>query len=93
MLDHTAMPVNSPTLPFRCGERAVADGSMLDVLAAEVSHQVGDLVAVLLEPEVAGVEQVKLQIRQALLVCLSAGGGGDLIVPPTAPFSERRLGR
>jgi hypothetical protein len=66
-------------------------GLPLDVLAEEVPHQVGDLVAVLLERDVAGVEQVKLQIRQVFLICLSASGGGDLIVPPIGPFIERRL--
>jgi hypothetical protein len=35
-------------------------GLPLDVLAEEVPHRVGDFVAVLLEREVAGVEQVKL---------------------------------
>jgi hypothetical protein len=45
----------------RGGERAMADGLPLDVLAEEGPHQVGERVAVLLECEVAGVEQVKLQ--------------------------------
>ncbi len=37
-------------------------GLPLDVLTEEVPHQVGNLVAVLLQREVSGVEQVKLQV-------------------------------
>jgi hypothetical protein len=63
----------------------------LDVLAEEVPYQVGDLVAVLIEREMARVEQVESQIRRVFLVRLSAGGGEDLIVPPIVPFIEPRL--
>src|SRR5262245_6031763 len=60
----------------------------LGALTEEVPHQVGYLIALLLEREVSGVEQVKLQIRQIVLICLSAGSGEDLIV--LSPDDERR---
>ena len=60
----------------------------LDVLAEEVPHQLGDLVAVLLEGEVPGVEQVKLQVLQVALVGLGAGGREDLVV--LSPDDQRR---
>ena len=59
-----------------------------DVLAEEVPHQVGYLVAVLLQRKVSGVEQVKIQILQISLIGLSAGRGEDLIVLP--PDDEHR---
>jgi hypothetical protein len=43
-------------------------GLPLDILAEEFPNEVGYLVAVLLEREVSGVEQVKLQILQVFLM-------------------------
>ena len=47
-----------------------------DLPAEETPHQVGYIVALLLEREVACVEQVKLQILQVSLVWLGAGWQG-----------------
>ena len=61
------------------------------VPAEKVPHQVGNLVAVLLEREVPCVEQVKLQVFQVSLVRLSAGCRKDFIV--LSPDNERRKSR
>src|SRR5258708_916585 len=50
------------------------------VLAEERAHQPGDLVAIRLQGEVAGVEQVVLQRLQVALVRLGPGGWKDLVV-------------
>ena len=49
-----------------------------DVLTQELSHEVGDLVAVFLQGEVAGVEQVELEGLQVLLYG-SAPAGGKIV--------------
>ena len=58
------------------------------VLAEELPHQLGDLVAVGFQGEVAGVEQVELQRLQVALVRLGPGGGEDLVV--LAPDDQHR---
>ena len=47
----------------------------LGALTEEVPHQVGYLIALLLEREVSGVEQVKLQIRQIVLYASAPAAG------------------
>lgn len=53
---------------------------LLDILVEEVTHQIGNLVAVLLKREVSGVEKVKLQVLQVSLVRFGAGCREYLIV-------------
>ena len=58
------------------------------MLAEELPHQLGDLVAVRFQGEVAGVEQVELQRLQVRLVRLGPGGREDLVV--LAPGDQHR---
>src|SRR5215831_3506352 len=62
------------------------------MLAKELSHQLGDLVAVRFQGEVAGVKQVVLQRLQVALVWLGPGGREDLVVLPPRD-QHRRLVR
>ena len=52
------------------------------MLAKELSHQLGDLVAVRFQSEVAGIEQVILQRLQVSLVRFGPGSRKDLVVLP-----------
>ena len=58
------------------------------MLAEEFPHQLGDLVAVRFQREVAGIEQVELQRLQVSLVRLSPCGRKDLVV--LAPDDQHR---
>src|SRR4029077_7594153 len=58
------------------------------VLAEELPHQFGDLVAVRFEGEVAGIQQVELQRLQVPLVRLRPLSREDLVV--LAPGDEHR---
>src|SRR5687767_9153159 len=59
-----------------------------DVASEEVADAVGDEVELLLEREMARVEQVQLGVGQVALVGLGAGGAEDLVV--LAPGDQRR---
>src|SRR5678815_1374779 len=60
------------------------------MLAKELSYQLGDLVAIRFQGEVAGVEQTVFQRLQVALVSLGPGGREDLVVLPPGD-QHRRL--
>src|SRR5512145_3114693 len=58
------------------------------VLLQEAPHQLRDQVAVFLEREVSGVEQMELERPEVPLVRMRPGGGKDLVLG--APHHQRR---
>src|SRR6185312_13895540 len=77
-----------PTNPPRPSARRGSFPRLARVLSQEFTHEAGDLVPVLLQGEVAGVEQVKFQVVEIPLVGMGPFGRENLVV--LAPDDQRR---
>ena len=81
-------PQNRALLWLTTGSTAGLPSGLAVVLLRESSHQAGDLVTVFFQREVAGIEQVELNILQVPLVGMRSLGRENLVV--LAPDDQRR---